>query len=647
MFCSGIGTPTVVLESALAGPTILWQHVQPLIATGTRVCSYDRDGIGWSQESGQPRTMRGYVEDLHRALASLGEAAPFVLVGHSLGRILTADYARAYPNEVAGMVLLDPAEGRQFRYGSDDEWLSHTEALPFFRLGLTAARRGLAREAFWLSDKLKPLPLPAPTRNAYIALASSVKGMTAMRAEAEALFRVSKESEIPPVLGSKPLLLLSAAKTLEEGYPAFHDAYAHMSTIGVRRTVANSSHSGLVLNPGPAHVVAQAVLEVVEQVRDRGARRSPALSARPVHPAAAVPFREIGLRTVGLETRRQGETSTAAAIAARSPIRTSPNGTWSGAVRDADGDWKLSVSFRSTTEDAAVADVDFPDVDGYARRFTVTSNGSKLHLERGQPNGRAITLDADVRADSMLGTFAGLGITAPFVLRRTATPPQVVVESTTFTNGSIQLAGSIYRPAAPGSHPAVVEIHGGGPDTRANYESKAIFLARHGITTLIYDKRGTGQSSGDWETASMEDLARDALAGVAMLRRLKYVNPKRVGVEGFSQGGWIAPLAASLDARIAFVVVGSASGINPMEQSIFQVQNEMRAAGDPDSIVALAVMLRQRLYAKLPCVENRVKRSARNCVLSSHDAMVRTIGLAGLIERVDTERRGGIAALRA
>ncbi len=286
-----------------------------------------------------------------------------------------------------------------------------------------------------------------------------------------------------------------------------------------------------------------------------------------------------------------------AAIAARSPIRTSPNGTWSGAVRDADGDWKLSVSFRSTTEDAAVADVDFPDVDGYARRFTFTSSGSKLHLERGQPNGRVIILDADMRGDSIVGTFAGLGITAPFVLRRTATPPQVVVESTTFTNGSIQLAGSIYRPAAPGTHPAVVEIHGGGPDTRANYESKAIFLARHGITTLIYDKRGTGQSSGDWETASMEDLARDALAGVAMLRRLKYVNPKRVGVEGFSQGGWIAPLAASLDPHIAFVVVGSASGINPMEQSIFQVQNEMRAAGDPDSIVALAVMLRQRLYA--------------------------------------------------
>jgi dienelactone hydrolase len=285
------------------------------------------------------------------------------------------------------------------------------------------------------------------------------------------------------------------------------------------------------------------------------------------------------------------------AISPRAPVRASPDRTWAGAVRDTDGAWKLSVTIRSTSESSAVADVDFPDVDGYARRFTVTSTGSKLHLERGQPNSRAIVLDAYVSADRMIGTFAGLGVTAPFVLRRTESPPRVVVESTTFADGPIQLAGSIYRPAAPGSHPAVVEIHGGGPDTRANYESKAIFLARHGITTLIYDKRGTGQSSGDWETASMEDLARDALAGVTMLRGLTYVNPHRVGVEGFSQGGWIAPLAAALDSRVAFVVVGSASGINPMDQSIYQVQNEMRAARDPDSVVQLATALRKRLYA--------------------------------------------------
>lgn len=285
------------------------------------------------------------------------------------------------------------------------------------------------------------------------------------------------------------------------------------------------------------------------------------------------------------------------ALADRPPARALPEGTWAGAARDADGEWKLSISFLSMPRGPGVADVDFPDVDGYGRRFSVVQRGANLHMERRQPNGGAIVLDAELRAGSMVGTLTGLGVATPFVLHPATSPPEIAVESTTFADGTVRLAASIYRPAAPGAHPAIVEIHGGGADTRAKYESKATFLARRGITTLIYDKRGTGASTGDWETASMEELARDALAGAEILRARKGVDPRRVGVEGFSQGGWVAPLAASLDPRVAFVVVGSASGIDPVAQSVFEVQNEMRAAGDPDSILELATRLRQRLYA--------------------------------------------------
>ncbi len=244
------------------------------------------------------------------------------------------------------------------------------------------------------------------------------------------------------------------------------------------------------------------------------------------------------------------------------------------------------------------ADVDFPDVDGYgralqrrpAREQTCPMEAPAAEWRRDRPRCGAA-------GGSMVGTLTGLGVATPFVLHPATSPAEIAVESTTFADGTVRLAASIYRPAAPGAHPAIVEIHGGGADTRAKYESKATFLARRGITTLIYDKRGTGASTGDWETASMEELARDALAGAEVLRARKGVDPRRVGVEGFSQGGWVAPLAASLDPRVAFVVVGSASGIDPMAQSVFEVQNEMRAAGDPDSIVELATRLRQRLYA--------------------------------------------------
>src|SRR5579862_1182558 len=255
-------------------------------------------------------------------------------------------------------------------------------------------------------------------------------------------------------------------------------------------------------------------------------------------------------------------------FACRSP-NTGPDGSWSGTARDAEGQWRVSIAFRTVAGTPTAASVDFPDVEGYGRRFTAASRGSTLHLERPQGNGRSIVLDATIRADSMTGTFVGLGVTAPFVLHRSRAPPEIAVESAAFANGPIRLGGSIYRPTTPGRHSAVVEIHGGGPDTRAKYESKAIFLARHGVVTLIYDKRGTGASSGEWETASMTDLAHDALAGAALVRTLGYVDPSRVGVEGFSQGGWIAPLASSLDPHVAFVIVGSAAGIDPMAQSIF------------------------------------------------------------------------------
>lgn len=229
----------------------------------------------------------------------------------------------------------------------------------------------------------------------------------------------------------------------------------------------------------------------------------------------------------------------------------------------------------------------------------MSESPSGVRLQRSQGAGASITMDLGGAGDSLVGIWKGLGVAAPLVLHRSprSPPPAITVDSIAFHNGAITLAGSVYSPAGAHGVPGVVEIHGSGPDTRAKYENKAVYLARRGVAVLVFDKRGTGGSTGDWATASMTDLAQDALAGVAALRRHPGVDPHLVGVEGFSQGGWIAPLAATLDSGVAFVVVGSASGINAMAQSIYDVQNAMHAAGDPDSIVRLAVSLRERLYA--------------------------------------------------
>ena len=153
-------------------------------------------------------------------------------------------------------------------------------------------------------------------------------------------------------------------------------------------------------------------------------------------------------------------------------------------------------------------------------------------------------------------------------------------ESVHFQNGNITLAARLLTPTAKGSHPAVVLIQGGpGPGTRnEQYLIAGDILARHGIATLIYDKQGCGGSSGDWRMQSYEDMAKDALAGVEFLLRRKEIDPNRIGLWGISEGGWIAPIAASRSSDIAFVILISAAGISHAEVDLALVEPMLRQA---------------------------------------------------------------------
>jgi len=107
--CIGEGSPTVILEAGTGDFSLTWAYVQPEIAKDTRVCSYDRAGFGWSEASPYPRTGNMMVEELHTLLVNASVQGPYVLVGHSLGGLLTRVYAHKYPDEVAGMVMVDSA----------------------------------------------------------------------------------------------------------------------------------------------------------------------------------------------------------------------------------------------------------------------------------------------------------------------------------------------------------------------------------------------------------------------------------------------------------------------------------------------------------------------------------------------------------
>jgi len=107
--CTGEGSPTVILEAGLDDFSIFWSQVQPEIAETTRVCSYDRAGLGWSEASLDRRTSRNIVNELHKLLANANIHPPYILAGHSFGGALVRLYAHDYPDEVVGIVLVDAA----------------------------------------------------------------------------------------------------------------------------------------------------------------------------------------------------------------------------------------------------------------------------------------------------------------------------------------------------------------------------------------------------------------------------------------------------------------------------------------------------------------------------------------------------------
>jgi len=107
--CQGSGSPTVILDAGLNDFSLSWSRVQPDVAAFTRVCVYDRAGLGWSEAGPLPRTSQTMVEELHTLLQNAGITGSYVLAGHSFGGINMRLYAHHYPQDVVGLLLVDAA----------------------------------------------------------------------------------------------------------------------------------------------------------------------------------------------------------------------------------------------------------------------------------------------------------------------------------------------------------------------------------------------------------------------------------------------------------------------------------------------------------------------------------------------------------
>lgn len=147
-------------------------------------------------------------------------------------------------------------------------------------------------------------------------------------------------------------------------------------------------------------------------------------------------------------------------------------------------------------------------------------------------------------------------------------------------NDDVRLEGHLFMPAGAGPHPAVVLLHGGGLQ-RLN-DAPLFFaplLAQCGVAALVYDKRGTGASSGTWGKAFFDDFVADAAAAVAALAERTDIDALRIGLIGFSQGGQLAPLVSVRYGKVAFVVSVSGPFTSPEQTRLYALEQRLRRWG--------------------------------------------------------------------
>src|SRR5205807_3251802 len=231
--CTGSGSPAVVLVSGLAETSTYWGGwIAPAVAQNTTVCAYDRAGQGWSDPPASPQDGVAVATDLHTLLDHAQIPGPYVLVGHSTGGVYIRVFAARYPDQVAGMVLLDSQPNEAFT-GLPDFPSQYKTIRRASALFPSLARLGVFR----LVNQFAADPLPVPTRDEERAVVSTANLNRIQRDEFAELPMTLKEAAALTTLGDRPLIVVTAAKGAEAGWLPLQDKMAGLSTNSVHRVL--------------------------------------------------------------------------------------------------------------------------------------------------------------------------------------------------------------------------------------------------------------------------------------------------------------------------------------------------------------------------------------------------------------------------
>lgn len=262
--CTGSGSPTVVVEAGGGSMAANLGWIDPVVASDTTICVYDRAGRGWSEDADSPQDAVAISTDLNTLLHRAGMPGPYVVAGHSFGGLYALTFAARHPEEVAGMVLIDSTFPR---FGDTARSRPSAEAYDvvgrFAGLTSSLARVGLGR----LYSTIATSDLPSREQD---QVRVSTATAATLRSTLEEYARANTSMEQAGSLrdfGDKPLMVLSASVGNAVGWAEKQERLATLSTDHVHRVVDGASHEALVGDPTHAATTSQAILEVVSAVR--------------------------------------------------------------------------------------------------------------------------------------------------------------------------------------------------------------------------------------------------------------------------------------------------------------------------------------------------------------------------------------------
>jgi pimeloyl-ACP methyl ester carboxylesterase len=265
--CTGSGSPTVVLQPGGGAMSSDMGWITPRVAAESRVCVYDRPGRGWSEPVDSAQDATAIAHGLHTLLQRANVPGPYVLAGHSFGGLYVLTYADLYPDEVAGMVVIDTTapqdEPTTSGSGNTD---SYDLVDRIATLVSTSSQFGLTRlEAMAEVATLPPrssdeATASLKTGNSFRAFIDEFLSANASTGEAAALTDFA----------DKPLVILTAGVGSDADFVATHERLATLSTNGVHRVIDGATHETLLADEKDSEATTQAVLDVLASVRGGG-----------------------------------------------------------------------------------------------------------------------------------------------------------------------------------------------------------------------------------------------------------------------------------------------------------------------------------------------------------------------------------------